>query len=302
MNEPILRLRKVGKSVPHPERRGQLMSILNNIDLEVRRGEIITVIGPSGCGKSTLLAGIGGFRPFSCGVAEMQIEGEWHPLGPPSRHRGVVFQDYPVPEFLTALENVALGLNLHRLNFLQNTMPFLARRAKKANREEARRYIEQVELSEHAHKLPRELSGGQRQRVAIAQALAMQPAILLMDEPFSGLDPRSRESLQLVVQKLHADLGNTIFFVTHDLEEAVFLGTRIIVLSQDDPDKALTEGATIVHQQELEVFHTPEAKASAEFGALMVSLRSHFGDARFHRPETDHLKIMTSHRRIKPVA
>ena len=298
--ESILRLRKVGKSVPHPEDRGKMMPILNNIDLEVRRGEIITVIGPSGCGKSTLLAGIGGFRPFSSGTAEMQADGKWRPLGPPSRHRGVVFQDYPVPEFLTALENVAFGLNLHRLNFVQNSIAFLARGAKKEHLKEAQRYIDQVDLSEHSHKLPRELSGGQRQRVAIAQSLAMQPDILLMDEPFSGLDPRSRESLQLVVQKIHAELGNTIFFVTHDLEEAVFLGTRIIVLSQHDPDKALTEGATIVHQQELAAFQSPEAKASAEFGQLMVELRAHFGEARFHRPETDHLKIMTSRRRVKP--
>lgn len=282
--ENVLRLQKTGKWYP-PSKRGQKNAvILRDINLNVGNGEIITVVGPSGCGKSTLLAGIGGFRPFNLGKAEIKIREAWRPIGKPDKHRGVVFQDYPVPEFLTAIDNVALGLNLNGLGFFQNAIPFLAPAAKKAHRDEALAYLEQVGLSEHAHKFPRELSGGQRQRVAIAQALAMRPEILLMDEPFSGLDPKARQGLQVLIQTIHAKLKNTIFFVTHDLEEAVYLGTRIIVLSHLVDTEP---GATIVHEQTLENYKTPEAKASKEFAELVAFLNSKFA---FGNPRVPALK------------
>jgi len=273
MVKQVLRLKNTGKWYPPAKRTENNIQILRDIHLEVHTGEIITVVGPSGCGKSTLLGGIGGFRPFNEGTAEIRVREEWRPIGKPDKHRGVVFQDYPVPEFLTAIDNIALGLNLNRLGFLQNSIPFLSSKTKRAHREEATYYLEQVGLGDHGNKYPRELSGGQRQRVAIAQALAMKPEILLMDEPFSGLDPKAREGLQILVQKIHGELGNTIFFVTHDLEEAVYLGTRIIVLSH------LTDslpGATIVHEQTLQEYKTPEAKASKEFAELIRFLSTKF--------------------------
>lgn len=282
MTEPkeVLRLKKTGKWYPNPKKRGTKLQILREINLSVYTGELVTVVGPSGCGKSTLLAGIGGFEFFNQGTQEINIRGTWRDIDGPDKHRGVVFQDYPVPEFLTARENVAIGLNVSQMGLLTNCIPFLNRKLKKIHLNEADSYLEGVGLTEHANKFPRELSGGQRQRVAIAQALAMKPEILLMDEPFSGLDPKSRENLQLLVQKIHREINNTIFFVTHDLEEAVFLGTRIIVISrnQDDPP-----GATIVHEQPLDDYKTPEAKASPEFADLIRFLRSKFA---FGNPKT----------------
>ena len=281
--EPILRLLNTGKW--YPKNGSGKARIIRDINLTVNSGEIITVVGPSGCGKSTLLSGIGGFTPFNEGTQEIAVRGAWRPLGEPDKHRGVVFQDYPVPEFLSAIDNVALGLDLSGLGLFKNCLPFLARRKKREHRREAESYLNSVGLSEHADKFPRELSGGQRQRVAIAQALAMKPEILLMDEPFSGLDPKSREGLQVLVQEIHKELNNTVFFVTHDLEEAVYLGTRIIVLShlQDD-----APGAKIVHDQTLQEYKSPEAKASPEFAELIQLLRSKFA---FGNPKNKKLKI-----------
>lgn len=280
----VLRLTDTGKW--YPKKRGERAQIIRDINLTVHSGEIVTVVGPSGCGKSTLLAGIGGFIPFNEGRQELLTNGGWQPIGKPDKHRGVVFQDYPVPEFLTALDNVALGLNLAKLNLIQNSVPFLSRKTKQENHQVAREYLRHVGLEAHQDKFPRELSGGQRQRVAIAQALALGPSIILMDEPFSGLDPKSRESLQVLVHDIHKELNNTIFFVTHDLEEAVYLGTRIIVLSHLVDD--LEPGATIVHQQELHDYKTPEAKASPEFAELVQFLRGKFSQG---NPRDRKLKI-----------
>ena len=271
---PTLKLRDVGKWYPGPKDPNQKVHILRDINLDVHTGEIITVVGSSGCGKSTLLAGIGGFNPFNVGKASIHLQnGQWKPLGKPDRHRGIVFQDYPVPEFLTAQDNVALGPNFKEMNLLENFLPFLGRKRKKAHRETAEQFLQKVGLQDHKHKYPRELSGGQRQRVAIAQSLAMQPEILLMDEPFSGLDPTSRENLQTLVKTIHKELRNTIFFVTHDLEEAIYLGNRIIVLG---PIPTETPGATIIHEQTLEEFKTPESKGTQEFAELTRYLRTKF--------------------------
>jgi NitT/TauT family transport system ATP-binding protein len=246
--------------------------VLDDINLDVFPGEILCVVGPSGCGKSTLLNGIGGFRPFSEGIA--LIDGQ--PIGPPDRHRGVVFQDYPLLNFCTALGNVAAGLDFETFSLLSQLLPFTCRRRSRANRLRAMQYLRAVGMEEHADKYPNELSGGQKQRVAIAQAIAMRPKVLLMDEPFSGLDPDTRERLQLVVLNLHRELRNTIFFVTHDLEEAVFLGNRIIVLSQFAPNHVASKGATVVHEQPLKEYKDAQAKGTPEFSELIQFLRSRY--------------------------
>ncbi|MBI4023877.1 MAG: ABC transporter ATP-binding protein, partial [Verrucomicrobia bacterium] len=222
-----LYLDNVCQRFPAMDRRG-LVTVLADIHLELDPGEFVAIVGPSGCGKSTLLNGVGGFVPFCEGTA--LIDGE--PVGPPNKDRGIVFQDYLIPEFLTAVENVALGLELTGMHLYHHLVPFLRWKMREKYLPSAMEYLEKVGLKEHAHKYPRQLSGGQRQRVAIAQALAMKPKILLMDEPFSGLDPQTRELLQLLTLEIHNELHNTILFITHDLEEAVFLGTRIVVLSQ----------------------------------------------------------------------
>lgn len=271
MTAPVVSLRGAGTVFHNPKLRAKIR-VLGDIDLDIPSHEILSVVGPSGCGKSTLLAGIGGFRPFTDGIC--LIDGK--PAGPPNRDRGVVFQDYPILDFLTAVENVAIGLRFESCGLVENLLPWTRHKRSKRFLEAAMEYLDYVDLAEHAHKYPRELSGGQKQRVAIAQAIAMKPKVLLMDEPFSGLDPDTREKLQLVVLKIHRELNNSIFFVTHDLEEAVFLGNRLIVLSQFGPGRPPGAGATIVHRQGLEEYKSADAKSSPGFGALIQDIRSKF--------------------------
>lgn len=242
--------------------------ILDNIDLSVRKGELVTVVGPSGCGKSTLLRLILGQERCTSGT--ILIDGE--PVGFANTDRGIVYQRYSLFPHLTVLGNVLLGRQL-TVGFLER------RRRRKEFCEEALFYLEKMRLHQHAHKYPHELSGGMQQRVAIAQALIVHPKILLMDEPFGALDPETREDAQLFLLELWEQSNMTIFFVTHDLEEALYLGTRVFVLSQfyidDRGQHSADKGAKIVADYQLprsasstEVKHTPE------FTQLIAQIRS----------------------------
>ena len=242
--------------------------ILNDIDLAVREGEFCTVVGPSGCGKSTLLRLILGQDDPTSGF--VHIEGK--PVELPDVDRGIVYQRYSLFPHLSVLDNVILGKTL-RLS------PLKARAAKKGFVDEAMIYLERMRLAEHAHKLPSELSGGMQQRVAIAQALLASPKILLMDEPFGALDPETREEMQLFLLELWEASGMTIFFVTHDLEEALFLGSRIFVLSQYYSDSSSVgmpqkRGAKIVADHRLsKTVNATTIKSSPEFQDLLTSIR-----------------------------
>jgi NitT/TauT family transport system ATP-binding protein len=240
--------------------------ILDNIDLSVRAGELCTLVGPSGSGKSTLLRLVLGQELPSAG--QLRIDGEL--VGSPDPTRGIVFQRYSLFPHLTVLENVALGRNL-QAGFLERW------RRRKDIQGEAMHYLERVRLGAHANKYPHELSGGMQQRVAIAQSLIMKPRILLMDEPFGALDPDTREDMQVFLLGLWDEQRMTVFFVTHDLEEAVYLGTRILVLSQyysDDRDHGERRGAKIVADYGLpRVAASTDSKHSAEFVALIESIR-----------------------------
>jgi len=245
-------------------------TILDNIDLSVRPGELVSVVGPSGCGKSTLLRMIIGQEIPSEGT--IMIDGKL--VGPPSRDRGVVYQRYSLYPHLTALENVMLGprLSLPALGWWS---------AKTRVRQEALSFLEEVGLVDHAEKYPHELSGGQQQRVAVAQALIQKPKILLMDEPFGALDPGTREDLQLFLMELWEHHEMTIFFVTHDLEEAAFLGTRLIVLSRyysDDRAAYHTSdhGAKVVadfHLRNRNAGIPTREKYTAQFNELLLTVR-----------------------------
>ena len=244
------------------------LCILNRIDLSVRQGEFCTVVGPSGCGKSTLLRLILGQERASSGT--LSIAG--NPIGPPDTARGIVYQKYSLFPHLSVLENVMLGKRLR-------TSLWNRYRHKTQFREQAMYYLERVQLADHGHKYPHELSGGMQQRVAIAQALIMEPQVLLMDEPFGALDPGTREDMQIFLLELWEELGMTIFFVTHDLEEAVFLGTRLLVLSQfysDDPSREPHAhiGAKIVADYAIrEHAASTGVKASVEFSQLVQQVR-----------------------------
>lgn len=240
--------------------------ILDNIDLSVNKGEFCTLVGPSGCGKSTLLRLILGQEKADHGA--LTING--HAAGYPDTERGIVFQRYSLYPHLTVLENVLLGKHLSKRRWY---LPWVASQASK---DEAMHYLDVLRLSAAANKYPHELSGGMQQRVAIAQALIMKPPVLLMDEPFGALDPDTREELQLFLLELWDKEKLTIFFVTHDLEEACFLGSRMLVLSQyyADDRGEVARGAKIVSDYALpSVALSTEIKTSSVFQELIGSIR-----------------------------
>lgn len=228
----------------YPDKTGRLFTVLNDIDLKVRKGELLSLIGPSGSGKSTFLRLIlGTEKPYS---GRVLIDGK--PATTPDRNRGMIFQSYSLFPHLTVIENVMFGMELEEINFLSKWMlPLSYVKKKRLFRDRAMNYLERVNLREHADKYPFELSGGMRQRVAIAQAMIMKPSILLMDEPFGALDPDTRESLQVFLLEMHEQTKMTVVFITHDLEEALYLCSRLVVLSpyyHDDADA--TQGSKIV--------------------------------------------------------
>lgn len=259
--------------------------VLQNINLAVHEGEFVTIVGPSGCGKSTLLTLILGQEPPSSGSIYIQGREKYYP----SDDRGIVYQKYSLLPNLTVVENIMLGGNL-RLS------PWQSWRQRKKLRAEALDYLSSIDLIEHADKLSRELSGGMQQRVAIAQALFTQPKFLLMDEPFGALDAGTREAMQVLILRIWVKYKMTIFFVTHDLEEAVFLGTRIIAISQyyhQDGDgaegiKNHKHGARLVADYKLpRVAMATTVKESAEFGQLKQQIRREAFDPQYLQDTKD---------------
>ena len=206
----ILEIRVLGKWFAME---GLRLNVLEGVDFSVRRGELICVIGRSGCGKSTLLNILAGFTPPSSGQVLLQ----GRPVTKPGPDRCVVFQDDALFPWLTVAENVAFGLHGPR----------------KKIKAEVMRNLEMVGLSEFADYLPQEISGGMKQRVAVARVLILQPAVLLMDEPFAALDAQTREEMQHLLLSLWRKLGHTILFVTHDVQEAVKLADRILVMEKN---------------------------------------------------------------------
>ncbi len=187
---------------------------LNNVSLEVKKGEFLALVGPSGCGKSTFLDIVGGMTQPSGGT--VYIDGK--PINGPALDRGIVFQGYALFPWRTARENVEFGLE--------------AKGTPRSERETiARKYISLVGLSGFEDRYPYELSGGMKQRVAIARALAYDPDVLLMDEPFGALDAQTREILQVELLKIWEGTHKTILFVTHSIDEAVFLADRVAIMT-----------------------------------------------------------------------
>jgi NitT/TauT family transport system ATP-binding protein len=243
--------------------------VLDNVDLGVQKGELCTLVGPSGCGKSTMLRHILGEEfPDAGGIT---IDGR--PVGYPDTRRGIVFQRYSLYPHLSVIDNVTLGQRL-RCGLVERM------RRRKEFTDEAMHYLSRMRLAEHAHKYPHELSGGMQQRVAIAQSLVMKPAVLMMDEPFGALDPDTREQMQVLLLELWESERMTVFFVTHDLEEAIYLGTRIVVLSQyytdDRGDHAhVRRGAKIVADYQLpRAANATDVKRSPEFLKLAEEIRT----------------------------
>jgi NitT/TauT family transport system ATP-binding protein len=195
-------------------RRGAAVEALRNIDLEVEEGEFVAAIGRSGCGKSTLLRLIAGLLPATSG--QVRIAGE--PVRKPSPEVGMMFQRPALLPWRSVLDNVLLPVEL-----------FGWSRAK--YRDHAYELLEMVGLRDFGKRLPHELSGGMQQRVALCRALIARPKVLLMDEPFSALDALTRAELAVELQRIHMELGATIVFVTHSVQEAVLLADRVAVLT-----------------------------------------------------------------------
>jgi NitT/TauT family transport system ATP-binding protein len=186
---------------------------LNKISFDVRQRELISVIGPSGCGKSTLIRIIAGLE--TCTGGSIKIDGR--EVGEPAADRGMVFQGYTLFPWLNVKKNVMFGLKMKGVP-----------KAKAERR--AMEWLDVVGLTQFADHFPAQLSGGMKQRVAIARALANEPRILLMDEPFGALDAQTRASMQAHLLKIWSGVDVTILFITHDLDEAIYLSDRIVVL------------------------------------------------------------------------
>jgi NitT/TauT family transport system ATP-binding protein len=253
---------------------GHIKTVLNDIDLRVREGEFVTVVGPTGCGNSTLLRVILGSEQ-AASAKKVLIDDKQ--ISHPDRDRGIVFQRYSLFPHLTVLDNVIFGLELEQFTLFERYYrPLYYRKKRKEFKEKGLEYLTRVGLAEDSNKYPFQLSGGMRQRVAIAQALIMRPKVLLMDEPFGALDDSTRQVMQLFILEQWSELKMTVFFVTHDLEEALFLGTRILVLSQYySTDDERTEGSKIVTDKAIAGGHPKPTnfKYTPEFRQLLEQVR-----------------------------
>jgi ABC-type nitrate/sulfonate/bicarbonate transport system ATPase subunit len=218
MIAPVLSLKNVGVSFATPT--GEMREVLRDITYEIpdlpNRGEVRTVVGPSGCGKTTLLNCVAGLVQPTSGF----VEACGAPVREPGPDRAFVFQSHNDLPWLTAEDNVALGLEFAGV-------PRSERRAV------AREWLGRVGLEAAAERYPRQLSGGMRQRLALARALALKPRIILMDEPFGALDVRIRLDMQDLLRAVVAASQATVLLVTHDLNEAVYLGDEAVVMAPD---------------------------------------------------------------------
>ena len=249
-------LRVDNASVFFAARDGRPVHALDRVSLEIPERGFVVALGTSGCGKSTLLNAMAGFLPLSSGSIELN----GHPVTGPGAERGVVFQKDALLPWRSVAENVALGLKF-------------AGTGRKERRERALELLRLVGLQDFADAAPYELSGGMRQRVGIARALAPDPAILLMDEPFGALDSMTREQMQELLVDVWARTGKQIFFITHSIEEALFLGTQVIVMSP--------RPGRIVHRYDLQFVgafardrDARAIKTAPQFAALREEIRA----------------------------
>ncbi|MBT9523313.1 MAG: ABC transporter ATP-binding protein [Dechloromonas sp.] len=187
---------------------------LKEINLEIRQGEFVCLLGPSGCGKSTLLNAVAGFQPPSSG--EIVIEGK--KILKPGPDRGMVFQEYALFPWMTVAQNIAFGLEIQKKDKAEIELT-------------VNQLLDLLHLTDFRDRFPKDLSGGMRQRVAIARVLALDSPIMLMDEPFGALDALTRRNLQDELLRIWEKLGKTILFVTHSIEESIYLADRIVVMT-----------------------------------------------------------------------
>lgn len=246
--ELVLQVRHLTKSFSRGKRQ---VTALGGVSVAARRGEFLTVIGPSGCGKSTLLHIIGGFEKATTGV--VLVNGR--EVAGAGRDRGMVFQKATLFPWWSIERNVAWPLDV-------------GGQSRQQSRDRARELLELVGLAAFADAYPGELSGGMQQRAALARTLAMEPALLLMDEPFGALDAQTRELMQEELNRIWQASGTTVVFITHDINEAVFLGDRVVVMS-GRPGRVLADVPIDLPRP-----RDGDVKASSQFGGYHGQLWS----------------------------
>ncbi len=213
MEKPLLDLTRLGMRFPTPN--GEFIA-LKNVDLQIKKGEFVSLIGHSGCGKSTVLNLVAGLHlPTDGGVI---VDGR--EVSGPGPDRAVVFQNHSLLPWLTVYQNVELAVK-----------QIVGKQGKLWVKEQVHHYLELIQMAHAADKKPDEISGGMKQRVGIARALALQPKVLLMDEPFGALDALTRAHLQDALMKIQAELNNTVIMITHDVDEAVLLSDKIVMMT-----------------------------------------------------------------------
>lgn len=218
MSKALLDLTQLGMRFPTPN--GEFIA-LKNVDLQIQKGEFISLIGHSGCGKSTVLNLIAGLHlPTDGGVI---VDGK--EVSGPGPERAVVFQNHSLLPWLTVYQNVELAVKQIASQYAgsQNLQQWV--------KEQVEHYLELIQMSHAADKKPDEISGGMKQRVGIARALALKPKVLLMDEPFGALDALTRAHLQDSLMQIQAELNNTVIMITHDVDEAVLLSDKIVMMT-----------------------------------------------------------------------
>jgi NitT/TauT family transport system ATP-binding protein len=244
------------------------MPVFEGFSWRVRPGEVWSVLGPSGCGKSTLLMLLAGLLHAQEGG--VMVGGER--MVRPRPRTGLILQEYGLLPWATVWDNVALGLRIRRFYGPDGRhVPRDARVGDAEARARVDHWLARLDIAEVAGKYPGQISGGQRQRTAIARTLALEPDLLLMDEPFSSLDAPTREGLQMLTLELCAEAGLTVVLVTHSIEEAAFMGQRILLL-RDPPN------------QEARIIENPHAadaayRCSGIYQAACTSLRGRMGDS-----------------------
>ncbi len=249
MQQPQIELKQISKSYRF---HGQSLKVIQNLDLQIHRGEIVAIVGPSGSGKTTLLRILAGLESFDQGDA--LIHGET--IHDHNQQRAVIFQEPRLLPWLSVQENVQFGLEVQ------------GNHASTRIKQHADDAIQLVGLTQFRHALPKQLSGGMAQRVGIARALAVQPEILLLDEPFGALDALTKISMQEELAKIGSEKQLTMVLVTHDLEEAIYLADRVIVFPQHKGDAIRT-----VHVD----LPRPRVRSHPDFVRLRQQLLADFG-------------------------
>jgi NitT/TauT family transport system ATP-binding protein len=214
MNDATPKMEIRGVSKTYTTRKSETYA-LETTDLSIGTGEFVTIVGPSGCGKSTLMMIAAGLEEPSTG--EILVDGS--PAGPAGPKRSVVFQRFALFPSETVAQNIGFGLSVAHVSKVERT-------------ERIEEQLTLMGLEQFRNSYPKELSGGMQQRVAIARALIVRPEILLMDEPFAALDAQTRTVMQEEVSRLHRRMQSTVFFITHSVEEAVYLADRVVVMSK----------------------------------------------------------------------